>query len=516
MPYNRVKPEKIDRWLFIIIFIFIGTLIAGSIFAVYQAQYREYQTWMALKGQLNLENQESLVNLRFDSIAADTVLLTNFYCLERAAEAGDFSSVKKDFVSFVNAKKNFDQLRFLDTSGMEIVRVNSRNGVVKIVPSEELQDKSDRYYVVEGMKLSQGEIYVSPLDLNIERGKVESPQVPMMRFVSPVYIKDKKAGLIVINYRASQMLEDLESFGVKTEGLFFLLNREGYYLASPDDEEEWGFMFSEGELKRYSLMEPDRWRQISSNETYQYESSDGIVSSRIIRPLSRIGNQDYYWFAINIVPKESLVENSRALIRRLFMLGGFLLLLSVAPAWGLSKVIIRRRRLKRELYYSANFDELTELPNRHLLNDRLEQALSQARRFHHKGVLLFLDLDGFKSVNDKYGHDKGDELLRLLGKRLKAGIRDSDTAARLGGDEFVVLVPVEKELEGVKALASKLIEVISHPYSLTGVEVSVGVSIGIRFFTNEDQDTIINDADSAMYKAKSEGKGRYSIFEERE
>ncbi len=509
---DGTKPDKIDRWLFFIIFILIGALIAGSIFAFYQGQYRDYQDRVALEGQLILENQERLVNLRFENIAADTFFLTGFSGLRIAESTGDFSGVEADFLSFAAVKKDFDQLRFINNSGMEIVRVNSRNGVTEAVPRDELQNKSNRYYVIEGMRLSQGEIYVSPLDLNIERGEVENPRVPMMRFVSPVYIDDKRAGLIVINYRASQMLEDLESFGTQNQGRFLLLNQEGYYLASPDDDEEWGFMYPDGKLKRYSLSDPEKWKSIYSNDTYLHESTEGIVSSRIIRPLSRLGNDEYYWYAVNIIPKEKMAENTRSLVLQLFFLGAFLFLLSAAPAWGLSKAFIRRRRLKRELYYSANYDELTTLPNRHLFKDRLEQAIYQTRRFNHKGVLLFLDLDGFKSVNDRYGHERGDELLSMVGKRLKKGIRASDTAARFGGDEFVVLVPVEQEMEGVKALSSKLIEVISHPYALTGAEVSISVSIGVRLFSDESAETVLHDADAAMYKAKSEGKGRYSVF----
>jgi len=204
---------------------------------------------------------------------------------------------------------------------------------------------------------------------------------------------------------------------------------------------------------------------------------------------------------------------------RLFLLGSFLFLLSAVPSWVISQTVIRRRRIRRELFKSANYDALTSLPNRLLFYDRLEQALNQARRYKHKGALLFIDLDRFKAVNDSHGHDTGDELLRMVGERLNTGIRESDTAARFGGDEFVVLVPVEQELDGVEVLAQKLIEVISLPCRLTGVEVSVGASIGIRVFSgeswdlNESPESIISDADTAMYKAKSAGKGRYSIYE---
>lgn len=498
----------------------MGTLIAGGIFMVYLGQYREYQTMVAIEEHMDLETQDKLVNLRFENIVSDTLFLTNLGCLMNAFETDDYSGVKREFRSFLAAKPIYGQLRFIDKNGMEIVRVNSGNGSVRSVPADELQDKSGRYYVREALELPRGEIYVSPLDLNVEQGVVEEPIVPMIRFVSPVFSGNDMRGLIVINYYAAPMLEELEFLGARKLGHFLLLNPDGYYIASPDDEEEWGFMYPDRNLDRYSLNEPERWKQISANETYQYESPSGIISSRIIRPLAGLGINDgaYYWIAVNIIPEYQLEENARPLMFRLFMLGAFLFLLSAIPAWSISQTVIRRRRMRRELYKSANYDELTSLPNRHLFIDRLEQALNQARRFKHKGALLFIDLDRFKAVNDKHGHETGDEMLRMVGERLNAGIRKSDTAARFGGDEFVVLIPVEQEQKGVEILASKLIKVISRPYRLTGVEVSVGASIGIRIFSgesgdsNESPESIINDADTAMYKAKSAGKGRFSIY----
>lgn len=98
-----------------------------------------------------------------------------------------------------------------------------------------------------------------------------------------------------------------------------------------------------------------------------------------------------------------------------------------------------------------------------LLNDRLKQSLHQSRRYKQQGALLFIDLDGFKAVNDTHGHEAGDQVLQEVAVRLKRCLRESDTAARIGGDEFVVLVPVEESLEGVKILALKLIDVISGP-----------------------------------------------------
>jgi diguanylate cyclase (GGDEF)-like protein len=331
-------------------------------------------------------------------------------------------------------------------------------------------------------------------------------------------------GLIVINYRAALMLDELETFGARNKGDFYLLNPDGYYLASPDDSKEWGFMYPDGGDNRYPLTDPEHWEQISRNDAFQYESSSSIISSRIIRPLEglNVTADDYFWIALSIVQEEQINENVHSLLLRLFLLGAFLFLLSAVPAWSISQVVVRMRRIRRELYKSANFDELTNLPNRHMFNDRLEQALIQAQRYEQKGALLFIDLDRFKAVNDSYGHEAGDELLQKVGERLDACIRESDTAARFGGDEFVVLIPVEQDPEGAEILAGKLIEILSRPYRLTGIEVSVGASIGIRIFpeetdgSGESVETILKDADSAMYKAKTSGKGRFHVWKSEE
>jgi len=515
-------PEKEDRWLFFLIYLLLGTLIAGSILMVYFGESRRSQGLISLEKQMDLESQEKLVNLRFESVISDINFLTNLDDLRIAMESGDYSAVEREFISFSNAKKAYDQLRFIDRKGMEIVRVNSRNGAVRPVPGEELQDKSDRYYVRDAMNLVMGDVYISPLDLNIEKGVIEDPPVPMIRFAAPVYLNREFEGLIVINYRAALLLEELESSGARNKGDFYLLNREGFYLASPENNQEWGFMFSERKTHRFQLNDPEHWEQIRDNDSYQYESSSMVISSRIIRPVTGLNVQsdDYYWIAVSVVPEEQIDESIHFLMFRLFFLGVFLFLFSAIPAWTISKTVIRFRRTRRELYKSANYDELTALPNRHMFHDRLDQAYIQALRYSLTGALLFIDLDGFKAVNDNYGHETGDELLKQVGKRLSSSIRGTDTAARYGGDEFIVLLPVEQDLDGVKLLAEKLIGIISRPYRLTGVEITVGASIGIRFFPSENDksvesvDILIKDADTAMYEAKASGKGRISIWKE--
>jgi diguanylate cyclase (GGDEF)-like protein/PAS domain S-box-containing protein len=167
--------------------------------------------------------------------------------------------------------------------------------------------------------------------------------------------------------------------------------------------------------------------------------------------------------------------------------------------------VTERRRLQEKLERLAHYDPLTALPNRALFFDRLEGAVARARREERRFALLFIDLDGFKAVNDRYGHDAGDYLLFETARRLRAAIRDSDTAGRMGGDEFTVLLENISKADDAVAVAEKihasLTEIATIP---AGASVKVGASIGIAVFPDDgtDGESVLKAADSAMYAIK--------------
>ncbi len=179
-----------------------------------------------------------------------------------------------------------------------------------------------------------------------------------------------------------------------------------------------------------------------------------------------------------------------------------------------------RERAKQEaeskLQQQALTDELTGLPNRRLLSDRLDQILARARRDSCTVALLYIDLDGFKLVNDSLGHPVGDLLLREVSKRLRARIRASDTLARLGGDEFTVILSKIAEKQEAELVATALLGALAAKFVIEGQEITIGASIGISLFPNDgaDADQLLQHADSAMYAAKRNGKNQVRIFTE--
>lgn len=176
--------------------------------------------------------------------------------------------------------------------------------------------------------------------------------------------------------------------------------------------------------------------------------------------------------------------------------------------------ITERKRSDEIIWTQANFDNLTRLPNRSMLQDRLAQEILKAQRNHYKLALLFLDLDKFKEVNDTLGHPKGDLLLIAAARRIRQCVRAADTVARLGGDEFVVLLTALHDGRMASDIASNLLTALSTPFDLGGSEVVISASIGITLFPDDAQeiDGLFRNADQAMYVSKGRGRNQFSYF----
>jgi diguanylate cyclase (GGDEF)-like protein/PAS domain S-box-containing protein len=172
--------------------------------------------------------------------------------------------------------------------------------------------------------------------------------------------------------------------------------------------------------------------------------------------------------------------------------------------------------IEKELEYMAYYDPLTGLPNRILFKDRLENELSNCRRFAARCAVLFLDLDRFKLINDTLGHTAGDELLIAVAKRLQKSVRGNDTVARLGGDEFTLLLSQLKSTDAAALVAQNIIEQLAQPITLHGEELRVGASVGIAIYPEDGENftNLTRHADAAMYEAKASGKGQYRFFSE--
>lgn len=182
---------------------------------------------------------------------------------------------------------------------------------------------------------------------------------------------------------------------------------------------------------------------------------------------------------------------------------------------GISRDITERKKAEEVIRNLAFYDSLTRLPNRRLLQDRLEQAIAQAKRKGISLALLFIDLDKFKPVNDLYGHEVGDWLLQAVAQRMECCVRESDTAARIGGDEFIVLLPeINKEADAL-VVAEKIRETLSQPFQmLNGHLLDISACIGVAIYPDHGltEKQLMKNGDAAMYRAKESGGNKVLMY----
>ena len=188
---------------------------------------------------------------------------------------------------------------------------------------------------------------------------------------------------------------------------------------------------------------------------------------------------------------------------------------SIRGIIGLAADITERSEHEQQLKHMAHYDALTGVPNRVLLGDRLAQALARTKRDRGLMAVCHLDLDGFKPVNDRFGHGAGDKLLVEITRRIKEAVREDDTVARLGGDEFVVLLVGLQVPEECVGSLQRLLESIKQPIALNDTVLSISASIGVALYPDDEEDaeTLLRHADQAMYVAKAAGKNRYHLFD---
>ncbi len=218
-----------------------------------------------------------------------------------------------------------------------------------------------------------------------------------------------------------------------------------------------------------------------------------------------------------VVGKMKVASSLRPLLVRAAIIGLICLGFVAAIFFVLCTLPLRAlNRAWQDIAYLVSHDQLTDLPNRALFWDRLQQALAQAERQRHGVAVICLDLDRFKDVNDTLGHAVGDELLRQVTHRVQSLLRKSDMVARLGGDEFAIVLTALEQPDHAGGLAQGIIDALAEPFQLRGHDVIIGSSIGIALYPDDEgnPDHLLRNADLALYRAKAEGRGVYRFFEE--
>lgn len=467
--------------------------------------------------------QKRLMISHFDSIESDLIFLSNIDAVRRYISTGretDRSLIETDYYEFIKSRTVYDQLRYIDKSGKETVRINFNTGAPDIVAAELLQDKSGRYYFEESLNISKGAVYISPFDLNIENGEIEQPLKPMIRFGTPVYQSAEPAasGIVILNYLGENIINDLKEAASLHSGSFSLLNSEGYWLYNNNPAEEWAFMYPDRNDLKLSIKNPDLWSNISESAHNQFLYNSALYTANTVDISFRSGSSEFSrtFIIINTISYKQMGIDSNTL--NLLFLKIFLFALVVVTVLSvfISIILQQRNRYRNELQRTAFYDQLTDLPNRILLQERAAMTINHALRYKHSYAVLFIDLDGFKAVNDTFGHTAGDMLLIETGQLLSGCIRNTDTAARIGGDEFIVLLSEVHSPKDAETAAEKISRKLDRTLDVENSRIHISCSIGAAVASAtslKDFDLVIKAADDEMYKVKDTGKNNFSIVE---
>ncbi|WP_338668240.1 sensor domain-containing diguanylate cyclase [Pseudodesulfovibrio methanolicus] len=515
---------------FIVLLLTVGALLALGGTVLYRMEQSEFLDRVGTVEFGALDQQSAAIARELDRLVADVLYLSKQNELILLLDTGDRKAVRdmeREYLQLARNRRAYAQIRYIDASGKEKVRVDSRDGRTSAVPDDRLQDKSQRYYLKECLALGEGGIYLSPMDLNMENGAVERPARPMLRIGTPVFDSmGRKRGIVLINYNAQTLLDRILRTGTSSVGQSMLLNRRGYWLLSPDKNKEWGFMAPKTRDVSFAMERPDEWKWMLSRERGQVGTDNGLFTFTMVRPLDEMrqfgmrlrgadderpaaeASSPYFWMLVSRVPPETLARHARALLLKLFTGGGALFLLIAFGAWHLALAVSRRRLYQEQLVAAAMFDALTGLPNRKLFFDRLEASLALSIRYGRRLGLLYIDLDGFKAVNDTMGHEAGDELLKRVGRLLTGSVRKSDTVARLGGDEFVVMLNEVTNLGDAALVGEKLVSALRAPITLKTGTATISASVGVSVYpeNGESAELLVQKADQAMYASKHKGK----------
>jgi len=445
----------------------LAFLVAGPIIVFSRDRVRD-RSFVQQRGRDVTQLHARIIERELEAVTATLLhfaeqkILRDFF--------GDRSTrpeIEREYVRFCRISGIFDQLRLIGEDGREALRINYNDGDPSAVPVARLQSKVGRYYFRMALPLQRNQIYVSPIDLNLEHGRIEKPWKPVLRMVTPVFDESgDRRGTLILNYLAGSLFERLESLATQAPGWTGLVNHGGFYLEGPDAERSWGFMF--GREPTFAADHLDAWNRIKERQAGSFTTDEGMFIFRTISPIGRLSvvAEDFPvgMKVVSFVPTDVIYEASWHTFERLALGTLIAALLVFGIAWRLAFVGAVREDHERRM--AASEKRLRTLSSR-LLDAQETERKSLARDLHDEvGQLasaMTIDLKRARKTKDP---EKKDELIgravegtaRLLdsmhriSSRIRSSILDDlglGAALRSCGEDFERAsgVPIDVELE---------------------------------------------------------------------
>ncbi|MCH3916715.1 MAG: sensor domain-containing diguanylate cyclase [Spirochaetia bacterium] len=439
----------------------------------------------------------------------------------------------KDLVSYVatlilRSRTCYDQIRIMDCKGKERIRVNYNGGVPKVITNTELQDKSARYYFNETKNLRKGQTYISPFDLNVEQGKMETPYKPMIRYIVGLYEEEKSepVGFVIINYLADHILALLDDFAQQKNSDLYLLDDKGYYLYGPDPNVLWGFQLPDHASHNLATENPELWAKMQDSPEGSFSKNGHLQffvavdpTTAAIKHMTTLGNkknnqliatdrQDTLWFLLTDVNKQQWLQYIDLLRKILLVIGLLGVPIIVITGYSFAKKDDMNKSLHQQLVEDATKDPLTKVYNRKAGLELMEKAIKNKESEQKSLSLCFFDLNNLKAVNDQLGHDQGDLFITTLATCLVRICPKESLICRLGGDEFLALIKdcTPEEAEDKLGQLNAILQAKGMTYACP---IPWSVSFGcVAVIANGTMnlDELISKADLLMYQRKTKMK----------
>lgn len=524
------KKDQILKLYFIISFLIVF-VFSFIVFYVFEIQVKDIKLEELKQDEESLVDfQNQLLGDQFRTVLGDIHYLHHVYG-DRLSSDENIDYISKDWIEFSNQRRIYDQIRFIDKFGDEVIRINYNDNEASLLEKSKLQNKKDRYYFYETKDLKNEAVFVSPLDLNVEEGEIEIPFKPMIRFSTPLYDQDGEfQGVIVLNYLGNTALDDFRELAKNSNGIFALLNSDSYWLSCEDEDNEWNFMFEEKKHDMFSKHYPEEWKTITQ-EKGQILTENGLFTFAPVHLNhnytkgsdyqidDNINLSDSKWYIVSLINTENelatyFLDDPILTIKDVFKKNNYQLLLIAVISIIVGSLVYLNRKKYYKIKFFSEYDSLTKTLNRRAGYTQIQKLIYKNERRDVSFSLCFIDVNGLKQVNDNLGHEYGDELLTTVCDTISSNIREFDFLIRQGGDEFLIVfnrIDIEESEKIWKRIVSKFNEINEN----NNRSYIVSVSHGIVEYNNTEEidiDELIKLADDKMYKEKKIMKENFHVL----
>mgnify|MGYP001213512641 CR=1 FL=1 len=527
---NLVKKKKRAFLLALLVSFFGISIVSTGFLLMFLSQSNTLkQTEIRTAEESTVNTVTYFVTYKINRLTSDLEFVSDIL-LDHYPGNRDFSDVASIWLAYSNRRTVYDQIRYLDLEGNEIIRINYSADGSYVVPQDQLQNKKDRYYFQDSLSLEKNQISISQFDLNVENNQIEQPIKPMLRLGTPFFdAAGKKAGVVVLNYAAMDILQQVKTISTTNVGNLFLLNSEGYWLFNQNDpQKEWAFMFDPNSSVSFASEYPEEWSAMQSSSAGTVQTKNGsfcyakLLSGDMFQSGIRSGaifSQAGDWYVVSMIPNTSpdwqyfsnqIGDLLLYIVQRYYVF--YIVFLGVA--FVLSALYAGNLLKKEEVQYYAEYDVMTGVYNRNAGIRCLNALYKSLSKNSCVTSICFLDVNGLKEVNDVLGHESGDELLITVTSTIRSNIRANDFVIRLGGDEFVIVFTgvdetlAEQAWGRIVAAFDAINNAENRPYV---VSVSHGIQ-EINCGVDRMLDSILQQADEKMYEEKRKIKSNIRIL----